>query len=122
MELGQLHAVLQACISQDPIQRKAAEDTLAQVSSHQHLPRIGYCLHGLVRMHMFWQDTLLSPALVQAQQAPGVLVQLLQLAADPAGDSGIRQVAVITFKNVVKRHWESRGKPAQLLSSAWPKP
>ena len=50
----------------------------------------------------------------QAQQAPGVLVQLLQLAADPAGDSGIRQVAVITFKNVVKRHWESRGKTAQI--------
>ncbi|KAK9818968.1 hypothetical protein WJX74_009075 [Apatococcus lobatus] len=77
MELAQLHAVLQACISQDPTQRKAAEGTLTQ-----------------------------------AQHAPGVLVQLLQLAADSAGDSGIRQVAVITFKNVVKRHWESReGRP-----------
>ncbi len=31
MDLAKLHAVLQACISQDPFQRKLAEDSLTQV-------------------------------------------------------------------------------------------
>lgn len=42
----------------------------------------------------------------QHEQLPGQAVQLLRVAAEDTVDAGIRHMAAITFKNLVKRSWE----------------
>ena len=48
---------------------------------------------------------------LQFQHVPGQLVNLLRVAVEDSLDVGIRQVAVITFKNAVKKDWDPLGAP-----------
>ena len=48
---------------------------------------------------------------LQFQHVPGQLVNLLRVAVEDSLDVGIRQVAVITFKNTVKKDWDPLGAP-----------
>ena len=45
----------------------------------------------------------------QYQHQPGHLTGLLRVAVEPSLDAGIRQVAAISFKNLVKADWEPHG-------------
>lgn len=47
--------------------------------------------------------------LLQHQYAPGQLTNLLRVAVEDSVDGAIRQVAAITFKNLVKADWDTRG-------------
>ena len=49
---------------------------------------------------------------MQFQHVPGQLVNLLRVAVEDSLDVGIRQVAVITFKNAVKKDWDPLGAPS----------
>ena len=49
---------------------------------------------------------------LQFQHVPGQLVNLLRVAVEDSLDVGIRQVAVITFKNAVKKDWDPLGAPS----------
>ena len=45
----------------------------------------------------------------QYQHQPGHLTGLLRVAVEPSLDVGVRQVAAISFKNLVKADWEPHG-------------
>ena len=45
----------------------------------------------------------------QYQHQPGHLTGLLRVAVEPSLEPGIRQVAAISFKNLVKADWEPAG-------------
>jgi hypothetical protein len=51
----------------------------------------------------------------QYQHQPGHMTGLLRVAVEPSLDMAIRQVAAISFKNLVKADWEPFG--AALLPS-----
>jgi len=46
---------------------------------------------------------------MQHDAVPGQVVNLLRVAAEDSVDMGIRQQAVIAFKNLVKRSWDVEG-------------
>ena len=55
---------------------------------------------------------LKPPALLlQYQHAPGHMTSLLRVAVEDSVDPSIRQVAAITFKNLVKKDWDPAGEP-----------
>ena len=62
--------------------------------------------------HQNAQETLHA---LQFQHVPGQLVNLLRVAVEDSLDVGIRQVAVITFKNAVKKDWNPLGAPLTLV-------
>ncbi|GAX74708.1 hypothetical protein CEUSTIGMA_g2156.t1 [Chlamydomonas eustigma] len=72
MDIAQLCAVLQGCLSSEQAQRTAAE--------------------GLLK---------------QNETVSGQAVNLLRVAAEDSVDAAVRQVAAISFKNLVKRSWDS---------------
>jgi hypothetical protein len=45
----------------------------------------------------------------QFQHEQGQLVNLLRVAVEDSLDVGLRQVAAITFKNLVKQEWDPSG-------------
>ena len=45
----------------------------------------------------------------QFQHVPGQLVNLLRVAVEDSLDIGLRQVASITFKNLVRKDWDPSG-------------
>jgi hypothetical protein len=45
-------------------------------------------------------------SILQHEKAPGQIVNLLRVAAEQTVDINVRQVAAISFKNIVKRNWE----------------
>lgn len=48
----------------------------------------------------------------QHELARGQIVNLLRVTAEESVDLGVRQVAAIAFKNLVKHHWEqTEGEP-----------
>ena len=47
--------------------------------------------------------------LLQHHHAPGQLTNLLRVAVEDSVDAAVRQVAAITFKNLVKVDWTPRG-------------
>jgi hypothetical protein len=47
---------------------------------------------------------------LQHKHAPGQLVNLLRVALEESVDASVRQVAAISFKNVVKRDWQAAGE------------
>lgn len=50
-------------------------------------------------------DPASRPPRSQHEAAPGQVVNLLRVAAEPSVDLGVRQVAAISFKNIAKRNW-----------------
>lgn len=47
--------------------------------------------------------------LLQFQHVEGQLVNLLRVAVEDSLDVGIRQVAAISFKNLVRKDWDPQG-------------
>lgn len=56
-----------------------------------------------------------SARLPQVQHRPGYLVNLLRVAMEGGIDASVRQVAAITFKNLVKRDWEHAGEKGRCV-------
>ena len=50
---------------------------------------------------------------LQFQHEQGQLVNLLRVAMEDSLDIGLRQVAAITFKNLVKKEWDPSGAPCK---------
>ena len=46
---------------------------------------------------------------VQFQHVQGQLVNLLRVAVEDSMDIGLRQIAAITFKNLVRKDWDPSG-------------
>ena len=55
--------------------------------------------------------------LLQFQHVEGQLVNLLRVAVEDSLDVGIRQVAAISFKNLVRKDWEPQGAAGHLSLS-----
>jgi hypothetical protein len=109
MDVQQLCAVLQGCLSSNREERSQAEALLKQV---------GCCLKQAE-----FADT---PPHCSKQWCPFVscmqhetskrqLVTLLRVAGEPTVDLSVRQVASITFKQAAKRHWEPENEGKQLV-------
>jgi importin-7 len=47
---------------------------------------------------------------LQHQHMPGQLTNLLRVAVEDSVDAAVRQVAAITFKNLVKADWDAQGE------------
>lgn len=54
---------------------------------------------------------------LQFQHAEGQLVNLLRVAVEDSLDVGIRQVAAISFKNLVRKDWDPQGAAGHLSFS-----
>jgi Importin-beta N-terminal domain len=50
---------------------------------------------------------------LQYQHSPGQLTNLLRVAVEDSLDAAVRQVAAITFKNLVKADWDAQGEHAR---------
>lgn len=55
---------------------------------------------------------------MQHQHAPGQLTNLLRVSVEESVDAAVRQVAAITFKNLVKADWDVRGEQ-ETAPPAW---
>lgn len=133
MELPNLVAALGACQSPDPAVRKAGEDALNAVSPAAAAP-LGHCAACRRRPPAACRPShlrccfVLSPAgaaarltdpptaaLLQCKHARGQVVNLLRVALEDSVDAPVRQVAAISFKNLVKRDWSVEGASSNLL-------
>jgi hypothetical protein len=110
---------LDACQSPDPSIRKAAEDALNQVRPPRRARRCGVqhaiaaaaaptavAAHPAGCAHLVASPAWLDP---QHKYARGQIVNLLRVALEESVDPAVRQVAAISFKNLVKRDWEAEG-------------
>ncbi|XP_022761681.1 importin beta-like SAD2 isoform X3 [Durio zibethinus] len=94
MDLPSLAVVLQAALSPNPAERKAAEQSLNQV----FLFNFNFLLLIIYYDSLFW---------FQFQYTPQHLVRLLQIIVDNNCDMAVRQVASIHFKNFIAKNWAS---------------
>lgn len=126
MQADQLVAALGACQSPDPAVRKAAEEALNLVRAgraagrgppcHAPPPAAAACRPPCCRpapCHAA-ASLRLAPSccpcpLVQHKHARGQVVNLLRVALEDSVDPAVRQVAAISFKNLVKRDWAAEG-------------
>lgn len=119
MEIPQLVAAITACTNPDGNIRKAGEDALKQVRAEPRPASPAWhdaTLPSPAALHSSLPH--LAPHLTPLQQhlARGGLVNLLRVALEDSMDPAVRQVASITFKNAVKRDWESRGRSYNVFS------
>ena len=122
MEISQLCSILEACMSPNQQQRAAAEQTLSQASEDRLCDLLtktcvdrgpqGGCTSwpiGADLCFLLVEDGLTNIELLQFQHARGQLVNLLRIAVEPTLTQGVRQVAAISFKNLVKQSWDPAG-------------
>lgn len=99
MDLAQLCAVLQGCLSSNQQERSAAEQLLKQVG---FVPYIHETFLAATRR----ADLLI--VIHQHDGSRGQIVNLLRVAAEQSVAMGVRQVAAISFKNIARRDWEPK--------------
>ncbi|KAH7521474.1 hypothetical protein FEM48_Zijuj07G0037500 [Ziziphus jujuba var. spinosa] len=101
MDLPSLAVVLQAALSPNPDERKAAEQSLNQVFFFNFffllIDSELYCFLGV--------SLFLIELLYLFQYTPQHLVRLLQIIVDNNCDMAVRQVASIHFKNFIAKNW-----------------
>lgn len=128
MDLPRLAVILQAALSPNPVERKAAEESLNQVFNDSSLDLSKVCLkavYGFRRITVlpfvidqciilivgalsaadYVFQLLVSCFGFQFQHTPQHLVRLLQIIVDGNCDLAVRQVASIHFKNYVAKNW-----------------
>lgn len=125
MDVQQLCTVLQACLSPNTEEIKAAESILSNVSALLQGGKVVYCCFlgegwsfrkKFSRLGMFkgmlglFRGLLISCRYftLQHETRPGHVRNLLRVAVESSLDAGLTQAAAIAFKRVVERRWEPR--------------
>ncbi|KAG4922859.1 hypothetical protein JHK86_051672 [Glycine max] len=135
MDLSSLAVILQAALSPNPDERKAAEQGLNQVrlsfrllsnfGSDQSFDRfslfvylIGFCLSVCQVRMVVKRGDFGVVVNFGFQYAPQHLVRLLQIIVDNNVDMGVRQVASIHFKNFIAKNWSPLDDTQQKISQS----
>ncbi|WVZ05939.1 hypothetical protein V8G54_019285 [Vigna mungo] len=105
MDLPSLAVILQAALSPNPDERKAAEESLNQLV--YVVKNIGLCCL------LAWASRFAA-----FQYTPQHLVRLLQIIVDNNVDMGVRQVASIHFKNFIVKNWSPLDETQQQISQS----
>lgn len=118
MNIENLVAALGACTNPNPEVRKAAEDALNQVCPGAKGPTMACCRRRCCcRCRSPHSCPSALPLPCQAKHARGQVVNLLRVALEDSVDPSVRQVAAISFKNLVRRDWApNEGALAPLLA------